>query len=60
MAKVPRSQPLQANDKPLCSRARKPREPSLPRLPFAPMPDRVEPCLARATSSQISPMAQSL
>ncbi|RDJ12402.1 non-homologous end-joining DNA ligase [Rhizobium grahamii] len=46
MAKSPRSKPLLAEDKPLRSRARKPRDPAQPNLPFDPMPARVEPCLA--------------
>ncbi|KRB58448.1 ATP-dependent DNA ligase [Rhizobium sp. Root708] len=46
MAKSPRSKPLVADDKPLRSRVRKPRDPSQPRLPLDPMPARVEPCLA--------------
>jgi bifunctional non-homologous end joining protein LigD len=46
MAMVPRSQPLQANDKPLRSRARKPRDPCPATASIRPMPDRVEPCLA--------------
>ncbi|KQV32890.1 non-homologous end-joining DNA ligase [Rhizobium sp. Root1204] len=33
-------------DLPLKSRARKARDPNQPRLPFDPMPDRIEPCLA--------------
>ncbi len=46
MAKAPRSKPLLADDKPLRTRVRKPRDPAQPHLPFDPMPDRVEPCLA--------------
>ncbi|EPE96962.1 non-homologous end-joining DNA ligase [Rhizobium grahamii] len=46
MAKSPRPKPLLADDKPLRSRARKPRDPSQPKLPLDPMPARVEPCLA--------------
>ncbi len=46
MAKSPRPKPLLAEEKPLRSRPRKPRDPAQPRLPFDPMPDRVEPCLA--------------
>ncbi|CDM57219.1 non-homologous end-joining DNA ligase [Rhizobium favelukesii] len=46
MAKTPRSQPLQADAQPLRSRARKPRDPSQPKLPLDPMPARIEPCLA--------------
>lgn len=46
MAKSPRPKPLVATEKPLRSRPRKPRDPTQPRLPFDPMPDRVEPCLA--------------
>ncbi|MDE1995412.1 MAG: non-homologous end-joining DNA ligase [Rhizobiaceae bacterium] len=41
-----RSKPLLANDRPLKSRVRKPRDPSQPNLPFDPMPERIEPCLA--------------
>ena len=41
-----RSKPLLADDKPLRTRARKPRDPAQPHLPFDPMPARVEPCLA--------------
>ncbi|WP_208247802.1 non-homologous end-joining DNA ligase (plasmid) [Rhizobium sp. T1470] len=46
MARAPRSQPLQADAQPLRSRARKPRDPSQPKLPLDPMPARIEPCLA--------------
>jgi bifunctional non-homologous end joining protein LigD len=46
MAKPPRSKPLVASEKPLRTRARKPRDPAQPHLPFDPMPARVEPCLA--------------
>ncbi|MBW9117725.1 non-homologous end-joining DNA ligase [Rhizobium cauense] len=46
MAKAPRSKPLLAGDKPIRSRARKPRDPSQPKLPLDPMPARIEPCLA--------------
>ncbi|MBB4228597.1 bifunctional non-homologous end joining protein LigD [Rhizobium mongolense] len=46
MAKSPPSKPLLATDKPLRSRARKPRDPAQPNLPLDPMPDRIEPCLA--------------
>ena len=46
MAKSPRSKPLQADDKPIRSRARKPRDPLQPNLPLDPMPARIEPCLA--------------
>ncbi|WP_459166533.1 ATP-dependent DNA ligase, partial [Agrobacterium vitis] len=49
MTKPPRkkSQPLlrEAN-LPIRSRPRKPRDPAQPQLPFYPMPDRIEPCLA--------------
>lgn len=41
-----RTKPLLADYKPLRSRARKPRDPAQPHLPFDPMPDRIEPCLA--------------
>jgi bifunctional non-homologous end joining protein LigD len=41
-----RSKPLLADDKPLRSRARTPWDPAQPHLPFDPMPERVEPCLA--------------
>ncbi|AJD42597.1 ATP-dependent DNA ligase [Rhizobium sp. SEMIA 4085] len=46
MAKSPASKPLLASDKPVRSRPRKPRDPAQPNLPFDPMPDRIEPCLA--------------
>ena len=47
MTKAPKSQALLREiEKPLRSRARKPRDPGQPRLPFDPMPDRIEPCLA--------------
>lgn len=49
MTKPPRqkSQPLlRETDVPIRSRPRKPRDPAQPQLPFDPMPDRVEPCLA--------------
>ncbi|MGY5793650.1 non-homologous end-joining DNA ligase len=46
MAKSPGSKLLLAEEKPLRGRPRKPRDPSQPRLPFDPMPDRVEPSLA--------------
>ncbi len=49
MTKVPRktSRPLlREAEPPLRTRPRKPRDPGQPRLPFDPMPDRVEPCLA--------------
>jgi bifunctional non-homologous end joining protein LigD len=46
MAKSPSSKPLVASEKPLRTRARKPRDPAQPHLPFDPMPARVEPCLA--------------
>jgi bifunctional non-homologous end joining protein LigD len=46
MAKSPRSKPLLVDDKPLRSRARKPRDPLQPNLPLDPMPARIEPCLA--------------
>lgn len=46
MTKPPKSKPLLQADKPLRSRARKPRDPSQPNLPLDPMPARVEPCLA--------------
>ncbi|PDS48576.1 ATP-dependent DNA ligase [Rhizobium anhuiense] len=42
----PRSKPLLADDRPLKGWVRKPRDPSQPNLPFDPMPERVEPCLA--------------
>ncbi|MDM9644449.1 non-homologous end-joining DNA ligase [Rhizobium sp. S163] len=41
-----RAKPLQSSDKPLRSRARKPRDPAQPNLPLDPMPARIEPCLA--------------
>jgi bifunctional non-homologous end joining protein LigD len=43
---APRSKPLLTSDKPVRTRASKPRDPAQPHLPFDPMPDRVEPCLA--------------
>lgn len=43
----PRYQPLLADDAPVRSRARKPRDPKQPQLPFDAMPERVEPCLAQ-------------
>jgi len=41
-----RAKPLQSSDKPIQSRARKPRDPAQPNLPLDPMPARIEPCLA--------------
>jgi bifunctional non-homologous end joining protein LigD len=47
MAKTPKSQRLLRElDTALRSRPRKPRDPGQPRLPFDPMPERIEPCLA--------------
>jgi len=46
MANAARSKPLLADDKPLRSRARKPRDQLQPNLPLDPMPKRIEPCLA--------------
>lgn len=49
MTKPPRqkSQPLlRETDLPIRSRPRKRRDPAQPQLPFDPMPDRIEPCLA--------------
>jgi bifunctional non-homologous end joining protein LigD len=48
MAKAPRktSKPLLQDDKPLRGAVRKPRDPHQPRLPFDPMPARIDPCLA--------------
>ncbi|WP_037075620.1 non-homologous end-joining DNA ligase [Rhizobium mesoamericanum] len=46
MAKSPPSKPLLADEKPLRSRPRKPRDSLQPRLPLDPMPARIEPCLA--------------
>ncbi len=46
MAKSPRNQPLLADETPLRSKAREPRDPSQPKLPLDPMPARAEPCLA--------------
>jgi bifunctional non-homologous end joining protein LigD len=49
MKKVPRKSArplLRETEPPLRTRPRKPRDPGQPRLPFDPMPDRVEPCLA--------------
>jgi len=53
MTKPPgkKTQPLLgAAEAPLRSRARKPRDPKQPALPFDPMPNRVEPCLALLAS----------
>ncbi|MEZ2129652.1 MULTISPECIES: non-homologous end-joining DNA ligase [unclassified Sinorhizobium] len=53
MTKPPgkRTQPLLGvAEAPLRSRARKPRDPTQPVLPFDPMPDRIEPCLALLVS----------
>jgi len=53
MTKPPgkKTQPLLGNSEaPLRSRARKPRDPKQPILPFDLMPDRVEPCLALLVS----------
>ncbi len=53
MTKPPRkkSQPfLRETDAPIRSRPRKPRDPAQPQLPFDPMPDRIEPCLALLTA----------
>ncbi len=46
MAKATMTRPLLADDEVLRTRPRKPRDPKQPQLPFDPMPDRVEPCLA--------------
>lgn len=46
MTKAPKSKPLLQVDKPLRSRARRPRDPAQPNLPLDPMPARIEPCLA--------------
>lgn len=46
MTKSPKSKPLLQSDRPLRSRARKPRDPAQPNLPLDPMPARIEPCLA--------------
>lgn len=49
MTKPPRrtSQPLlRDTEVPVRSRPRRPRDPAQPQLPFDPMPDRIEPCLA--------------
>ncbi|MBX5206806.1 non-homologous end-joining DNA ligase [Rhizobium sp. NZLR11] len=49
MTKPPRqpSQPLlRKTEAPVRSRPRRPRDPAQPQLPFDPMPDRIEPCLA--------------
>jgi len=43
----PRSQPLLGDDAPIRSRAKKPRDPKQPNLPFDPMLERIEPCLAQ-------------
>jgi bifunctional non-homologous end joining protein LigD len=49
--KTPKTQPLlREPDTALRTRPRKPRDPGQPRLPFDPMPDRVEPCLALSVS----------
>src|ERR1700712_4784501 len=53
MAKTPKSRAiglLNEPETPLRSRARKPRDPLQPQLPFDPMPDRIEPCLALLVS----------
>ncbi|AMD56883.1 ATP-dependent DNA ligase [Agrobacterium tumefaciens] len=48
MTKPPRSKPLlRDTDAPLRSRPRQKRNPAQPKLPFDPMPDRVEPALAQ-------------
>ncbi|MBY3420358.1 ATP-dependent DNA ligase [Rhizobium laguerreae] len=49
MTKPPRkpSKPLLRDDAPIRSRPRRQRDPAQPNLPFDPMPDRVEPCLAQ-------------
>lgn len=41
-----RAKPLLQDDQVAKSKPRKPRDPAQPNLPFDPMPDRVEPCLA--------------
>lgn len=46
MTQPPKSKPLLQSDRPLRSRARKPRDPAQPNLPLDPMPARIEPCLA--------------
>lgn len=46
MVKAPRERPLLADYQPIRSRPREPRDPKQPQLPFDPMPDRIEPCLA--------------
>lgn len=48
MPKPPRkpSKPLLRDDAPVRSRPRRQRDPAQPNLPFDPMPDRIEPCLA--------------
>ncbi|TAV76217.1 non-homologous end-joining DNA ligase [Rhizobium leguminosarum] len=48
MTKPPRkpSKPLLRDDAPVRSRPRRQRDPAQPNLPFDPMPDRIEPCLA--------------
>jgi bifunctional non-homologous end joining protein LigD len=49
MTKPPRkpSKPLLRDDAPVRSRPRRQRDPAQPNLPFDPMPDRIEPCLAQ-------------
>nr|CAD6436556.1 ATP-dependent DNA ligase [Rhizobium sp. Q54] len=42
----PRAKPLLQEDQVLKSQPRRPRNPAQPHLPFDPMPDRIEPCLA--------------
>lgn len=47
MTKPPKPKPLlQDAEKPVRSRPRKARDPAQPNLPFDPIPDRIEPCLA--------------
>lgn len=57
MTKPPRqkSQPLlQETDLPIRSRPLKIRDPAQPQLPFDPMPDRIEPCLALLKAKPLS------
>jgi bifunctional non-homologous end joining protein LigD len=46
-----RSNPLLQSDQVALSQLRRPRDPAQPNLPFDPLPDRIEPCLALLKSS---------
>ena len=49
--RLPKSRPLLADDRvSIQTRPLKPRDPAQPHLPFDPMPDRIEPCLAKLAS----------